>query len=166
MFGFGGDKKLTKRDLEGISPDPFSIRESWVEIPGLGKALIREMNSGQRDEWEWFLANRQVVPLTEEQKEFHQLKDGIDRIPDPRELKQYLISLCLVDPATQKLMYNGPDEVKKLPYNLVNFLYEQCAALCGLLRTDHEDAKKNFEQTSISKNASGLPAEPEKASSN
>jgi len=156
MIGFGKSKNVTRKDLFGKLPDEFALCEEWVEIEGLGRLLIREMDSGQRDEWEWMLANRQVARLTPQQKEYHKLDR--DQIPDPRGLKAFVISCCVIDPTTQSPMFPlGDREIDRLPSGLVTQLYWKCLEVCGLREADYEDAKKNSATTPASDDDSGSP---------
>lgn len=160
MFaGFGSHKKLTKKDLTGKLPDLFALREEWVEIADLGSVLVREMCSGDRDEWEWMLVNRAVATLSEEQRESLGYADS--RQGDPRGLKRFLIARCVIDPATGFRMFGHTDsktgvhtisaadyaDIDSLRPGITELLYLACMRICGLTVADHEDAKKNCEQT-------------------
>lgn len=165
MFGFGKDRQLAKRELLGRIPDEFALKTEWFELPGFGRILLREMNSGQRDEWEWFLSQRKVVSLSQVQQDFHRVKE--EYLPDPRQVKNVLISMCVLDPSTQKLMFEFSDPlIGELPCGIVDRVYDACLALNGLRVRDYADAKKNSAMTATSGDASGLPVEPEKPLSN
>ncbi len=153
MSWFSGNKKLGKRDVSGVLPDEFELRSEWLELPGLGQVLLKEMTARDRDGWEWLLSQREIIDLTDAQRAALGVNES--RLGDPRNIREWLISRCLIDPGTGQPMFAEIDprsghlvfneaEIGRLSHRLVSLMFNACLALNGLRTIDAEDAKKNF----------------------
>lgn len=157
---FNKSKKLKRKDLAGQLPDPFSLREDWFELPGVGQFLLHEWNSDQRDAWEWRLINREVVIINETQQKILEVDQA--EMSDPRGLKPWVIAQTLLDPSTSKRMYDDSAEdlaeIGSWSPRITDPLYRACLVINGLREVDYTDAKKNSAVTTTSETASGSPA--------